>query len=180
MDALLPAAAELLELAQKYRALIALRAQKDGTPTQASRGTLQALAARHPGCLRELDTLGPPELERRARAAESAAAGGDREPWMAWIWAYHHLMRATLTTRRALGRGPLQPERLAALAAEASRLSGFVLGDDFVRAVAAPPQRRLGVLVLERLGRLFGQSPARIADTLFPRRRPPPYTLEEP
>src|SRR3954470_17992695 len=171
-----PAAAELLELAEKYRTLAGLRAQKDGTPAQAGRATLQALAARHPGCLRELDTLGAPEIERRARAARAAAAGGPREPWMAWIWAYHRLMRATLATKQALGRdrSGAGPE----LAAEAERIAGFPLDAAFVQAVAAPPQRRLAVLVLERLGQLFGAPPATIADTLSPRRRPAPYTLE--
>jgi hypothetical protein len=178
MDPPWPAPAELLELAEKYRTLAALRAQKDGTSVQAGRTTLQALAARHPGCLRELDTLGAPELERRARAAEAAAGGGAREPWMAWIWAYHRLMRATLATRRALGRAPL-PDDIAPLAVEAERIAGFPLDDGFVPAVAAPPQGRLGVAVLERLGRLYAESPAVIAGALFPRRRPSPYTLEE-
>jgi hypothetical protein len=180
MDPPSPAAAELLELAEKYRTLAALRAQKDGTPAQAGRATLRALAARHPGCLRELDTLGGPELDRRARTAEAAAAGGPREPWMAWIWAYHRLMRATLATRRALGRGPAAPDQVAALAVEAQRIAGFPLDGGFVPAVAAPPQGRLGVAVLERLGRLFAESPAAIADALFPRRHPAPYTLEDP
>jgi hypothetical protein len=85
-----------------------------------------------------------------------------------------------LATRRALGRGPADPERAGPLAAEAERLAGFPLDEGFVGAVAAPPQGRLGVAVLERLGRLFGESPAVIAGALFPRRRPSPYTLEEP
>jgi hypothetical protein len=180
MDPPSPAAADLRELAEKYRALAGLRAQKDGSPAQAGRATLQALAARHPGCLRELDTLGGPELERRASAAAAAAAGASLEPWMAWVWAYHRLMRATLDTKRALGRGRPHPDRLPALIAEAERIAGFPLGAGFVEAVAAPPQRRLGVVVLQLLGQLFGHPPALIADSLFPRRRPAPYTLEEP
>jgi hypothetical protein len=99
---------------------------------------------------------------------------------MAWIWAYHRLMRATLATRRALGRGPLRPEQVAPLAAEAERIAGFPLDGGFVPAVAAPPQGRLGVAVLERLGRLYAEAPAVIAGALFPRRRPAPYTLEDP
>ncbi|HXU80213.1 MAG TPA: hypothetical protein VN914_02375 [Polyangia bacterium] len=172
-----PTAADLGELAEKYRALAVLRAHRDGPQGQAGRATLQALAARHPGCLRELDTLGAPELERRASVTEAAAAGAATEPWMAWIWAYHRLMRATLATKRALGRGKLRAEAIPALAADATLIAGLPLDEAFVRAVAAPPQRRLGVAVLQLLGSLFGEPPARIAATLFPRRRPPPYTL---
>jgi hypothetical protein len=177
MDPPSPAAAELLELAEKYRTLAGLRAQKDGGPVQATRAILQPLAARFPGCLRELDTLGSPELERRARAAEAAAADGAREPWMAWIWAYHRLMRAALTTKRAVARAPLDPGQIEALAVQAEHLAGFPLGGAFVRAVAAPPQGRLGVMVLEQLAAVFGAPAAAIADALFPRRRPAPYTL---
>jgi hypothetical protein len=180
MDPPSPAAAELRELADKYRALAQLRGRRDGGGAPAGAPTLRALAAKHPGCLRELDTLGLGELERRACAADAAAEGGAREPWMAWIWAYHRLMRAALATKRALGGAPPPPDRMTALAAEAQRLAGFALEARFVTEVAAPPQGRLAVLVLRRLGDLFAQPPRTIADTLFPPRRPPPYTLEEP
>jgi hypothetical protein len=172
------AAAELQELGEKYRTLAGLRDQRDGG-AQASRGTLRDLAARYPGCLRELDTLGAKEIARRAGAAGAAAAGGPREPWMAWIWTYHRLMRAALATKRALGRGRPRPQQLPALAEQARALAGLPLDDAFVLAVVAPPQRRLGVAVLRLLGELYGQPPALIADALFPARRAAPYTLEE-
>jgi hypothetical protein len=172
-----PDAAALLELAEKYRTLVALRAQRDTSDARTTRAVLRELADRHPGCLRELDTLGAVELERRAAAATAAAAGGPTEGWMSWIWAYHRLMRATLSTKRALGRGRPRPERLPALAAEAARIAGVPLDTAFVLAVASPPQRRLGVVVLQMLGALFAVPPAEIAARLFPARRPPPYHL---
>jgi hypothetical protein len=183
-----PDAAALQELAAKYQALAALRARRDaGTAdpeagTAAARAALRALAERHPGCLRELDTLGAAELERRARVVAAAAGAGPRENWMAWIWAYHRLMRATLGVRRALGRTRLSsrgadPAVRARLLEEASRTAGWPLDDAFVAEVAAPPQRRLGVVVLARLAAMFGVPAREIAQTLFPPRRPPPYSF---
>jgi hypothetical protein len=179
MDPPSPAAADLLDLADKYAALARLRGQRDGGDVQADRAMLRGLAARYPGCLRELDTLGAQEITRRARAAQEAGAGGPREPWMAWIWTYHRLMAAALATKRAIGRGRPRPEELPTLAARAREVSGLPLDDAFVQEVATPPQRRLGVAVLRLLGALFGQPPTLVAQTLFPARRPAPYTLEE-
>jgi hypothetical protein len=179
MDPPSPAAADLLDLAEKYAALARLRGQRDGGDGQADRTTLRGLAARYPGCLRELDTLGAEEITRRARAAREAGAGGTREPWMAWIWTYHRLMAAALATKRAIGRGRPRPEELATLAARAREVSGLALDEAFVQEVAAPPQRRLGVAVLRLLGTLFAEAPTVIAQVLFPARRPAPYTLEE-
>lgn len=181
MEAPGPDPDELRALAAKYRVLSALRARRDAdvTALATSRATLRELAARHPGCLRELDTLGPEELRRREDAAMAAAAGGPLEPWMRWIWAYHRLMRATLACKRALGRRPPREDQLDALVAEARRIAGFALDADFVRAVAAPPQRRLGVIVFRRLAALYGRPAAEIAAALFPPRRASPYKLEE-
>jgi hypothetical protein len=176
MDAPAADAAALRALAAKYRTLVALRARRDdASPAHADRDQLRALAARHPGCLRELDTLGAVELARRADAAEAAAAGGEKAAWMDWIWAYHQLMRGALETKRALAHGAAD---LAPLAAEASRVSELPFDRDFVRAVAAPPQGRLAVLVLRRLGQLFSTPAETIAAQLFPTRRPSPYTLD--
>jgi hypothetical protein len=176
MDGPVADAAALRALAAKYRTLLALRARRDADQPQAGRDELRALAARHPGCLRELDTLGAVELSRRAEAAEAAAGGGARAEWMDWIWSYHQLMRAALDTKRALAGPRADPDRLAA---EATRVSGLSLGGDFVRAVAAPPQGRLAVLVLRRLGHLFATPAEAIAARLFPTRRPSPYTLDD-
>jgi hypothetical protein len=178
MDPPGPDGGALRELAEKYRLLAELRARRDRGEAAPGRATLQALAGPFPGCLRELDTLGPAELERRAAAATTAAGGGAREPWMAWIWAYHRLMRAALACKRSIGRGEFGTGQAAALAEEARRLAGFSLDETFVRAVARPPQGRLGPVVLAQLGALFAQPPATIAAALFPTRRPSPYNLQ--
>jgi hypothetical protein len=86
-------------LVRKYGALAKLRARRDEGGAPATRGELRSLAGEFPGCLRELDTLGPDELARRAVAVAAAAAGAIREPWMAWIAAYHALMRDALAAR---------------------------------------------------------------------------------
>lgn len=96
-------------LARKYRALVALRARRDGGGAPATRAELRTLAREFPGCLRELDTLGPAELGRRAAAAAAAAAGGAREAWMDWIASYHALMAEALAAR-ARGEGGRAPE----------------------------------------------------------------------
>jgi hypothetical protein len=178
-----PTADDLRALAEKYRALAELRAHRDLSPAAdprapGSRAALRTLAERHPGCLRELDTLGAAAIEQRAAAAAAAADGGALETWMAWIWAYHRLMRASLAVKRLLGRGRLREGApLAALLAEAERVAGWPLDASFVRAVADPPQRRLGVVVLNLLGELYGDAPSAIGDVLFPKRRPSPYVL---
>jgi hypothetical protein len=156
-----PPAPDLAALARKYRALAALRARRDdaaaGAP--ASRAELRALATEFPGCLRELDTLGRAELERRAAACDAAARGaGGMESWMDWIDAYHALMRAALRVRRGERPAPeIDPELEA--------------------AVKAPPEGRVSPVVLRRLAARFGVPAATIAGALFPARRPPPYRL---
>src|SRR3954470_18696341 len=104
-----PAPETLDALAGKYRALLALRTRRDQGGAPATRAELRALAARFPGCLRELDTLGGDELARRAAAATAAAAGGTCEPWMDWIAAYHALMSDALAAR-ARGEAVDAPE----------------------------------------------------------------------
>jgi hypothetical protein len=99
----------LAALARKYGALAELRARRDGGGAPATRDELRALAAEFPGCLRELDTLGPDELARRAVAVAAAAAGAVREPWMDWIAAYHELMTEALGAR-ARGETVVAPE----------------------------------------------------------------------
>ncbi|HXJ23527.1 MAG TPA: hypothetical protein VMT03_25150 [Polyangia bacterium] len=91
--------ARLEALARKYAALVALRSRRDGDGPAATRAELRALAAEFPGALRELDTLGAAELARRADACAAALAGEIQEPWMAWIDAFHTLMRGALERR---------------------------------------------------------------------------------
>jgi len=175
-----PGADELNALARKYRTLVALRARRDQQPPAETQSqaqphsppppsepktpaaVLRSLAREFPGCLRELDTLGAAELARRAaRVAEAAAGGTATEPWMAWIARYHRLMRAALAIRRAGGHPS----------------DGAQMDAGFVADVMAPPDGRLGIVVLRRLARDFGVPAREIAAALFPVRRPSPYEL---
>jgi hypothetical protein len=154
------AAVDARTLARKYAALVELRRRRDGGGDPSGGGALRALAAEFPGCLRELDTLGLPELERRALVTAAASHdAGAREPWIEWIAAYHELMRAALALR--------DPARAGAVTVDAA----------FAAAVRAPPHGRLAVVVLRALSVRFAVPAATISATLFPARRPPPYTL---
>jgi hypothetical protein len=191
--------AELGALARKYRALCALRARRDRAaaseagaqpPAAAAanaRRKLRTLAREFPGCLRELDVLGAEELIRRRDAAARAARGGATEPWMSWIGAYHALMRATLHVKARLAARPRAGGRRATyvgeedarpLAEEASRIAAVEVDVTFIRAVAAPPQGRLGIVVMRRVATLFGEPAALVARALFPVRRPSPYSYD--
>lgn len=173
--------AELRELSTKYQALAVLRARRDAGNDAPSRADLRRLAALHPGCLRELDTLGADEILRRARALEAAADGAPTEAWMAWIVSYHRLMRAALAVKKNVGAtrrdAPLDDQRVAALVETARAASGLPLTAAWIDAAARPPQGRLGVLVLRTLGEAFGVPADTIAAALFPARRRSPYTL---
>jgi hypothetical protein len=163
-------------LARKYDALVELRRRRDAGGGAAGGGALRALAAEFPGCLRELDTLGLPELERRARAAEAAAAGAPAEPWVAWIAAYHALMRGALAVRDP-ARAKTIRGNPAALATLASAAGGLAVDETFVAAVLEPPGGRVGVVILRAVAARFDIPAATIAAALFPARRPSPYAL---
>ena len=127
---------------------------------------LRSLAREFPGCLRELDTLGAGRAGAPGGAGGGGGGGGAAtEPWMSWIARYHSLMRAALAIRRAGGSAAEDPsDRAEADAA-------------FVADVMAPPDGRLGIVVLRRLARDFGVPAKGIAAALFPLRRPSPYEL---
>jgi hypothetical protein len=154
-------------LARKYDALVSLRRRRDAGGDPAGGGALRALAAQFPGCLRELDTLGLTELERRARLCSDDAAPA--EPWMAWIAAYHALMRGAFAVRAS--------DEPRSHSAAASQAAGFAVDEAFVAAVLAPPEGRVGVVVLRALAARFAVPAATIAATLFPARRASPYAL---
>jgi hypothetical protein len=187
-------AVELAALARKYRVMAELRRTlpahpiADGEPpagtarsfadqraanaldeTPEQKGALRDLAAEFPGALRELDTLGSDEIERRRAALDAAAAGGAVAPWMAWMHGYHALMRAALAIKRRLAAGRTLDEHARA---EIAAQSGAAVDDDLVRAVAAPPHGRLNVVVFERLGALHGEPAKKIWDALYPPRAP--------
>lgn len=152
------------DLRRKYDLLIALR---EGT-RPGSRETLRALATEFPGALRELDALPLNALRTRRAAVDEAPP----PPWVAWIGAYHGLMRVTLALKRAVpARADLEVSRVTELAAAASGAWGETLDGAFVRAVQRPPQGRLGPLVFDALGARFGVTPAVIWQALFPTAR---------
>jgi hypothetical protein len=163
-------------LARKYAALVDLRRRRDEGGDPDGGGALKALAAEFPGCLRELDTLGASELERRALACAAVARGEAlAEPWMAWIAAYHALLRGAFAVRAPAAAEDL--DALEALAARATVAAGLTLDTAFVAAVLSPPGGRVGVVVLRALAALFGVPAPTIAAALFPVRRPSPYAL---
>jgi hypothetical protein len=175
-------------LARKYRQLLRWRLARDaaatGTPAgraaswagagsePATRPAMRALAEEFPGCLRELDRLGAPELARRAellaeattepvakREAEAKEAEAEAEEWIGWIWTYHRLVAAALVARsRRASPSPeddaLPPSFLAA----------------FVRASRAPAGGRLSQVAIAFVARHSGATAADVAATLFPAR----------
>jgi hypothetical protein len=185
-----PTPTELEDLAIKYESLVRLRAGRDedangtnGTDNgnghnQTARELLRELSRRFPGSLRELDTLGLLELQRRAKVARAAAAGGTREPWMAWILAFHRLTAAALLIKRdnaARRRGRAVNER--ASRKQAAEVARFNLDPPLVAALIHPPGGRLAPVVLSELARRFAVQPRALAETLFPSRRRRAETL---
>jgi hypothetical protein len=166
-----PSPAELAALADKYDALVRLRARRDSGGPEVSREELRDLARRFPGSLRELDTLGPAELARRARAARAALAGAPGETWMVWISTFHRLMAAALLVKGdpSLGRERTVEETLAS---RAEARAGFPLERTLLETFARPPTGRLAPLVIAELARRFGVSAEEVRGCLFPRRRP--------
>jgi hypothetical protein len=174
---------------------------------RANRAALKALAEEFPGALRELDLLGLPEIKRRIgrltppglrRGQRAAKRAGQNwlseraasrltdnqdlksDRWIAWILAYHSLMRAALVTKRTLGRARPSPTAVDQLAKTATTIAGVRLDESFVHDVARPPGGRLAIVVLRAVARRFDVSPVRVSATLFPPRRPAPYQLESP
>jgi hypothetical protein len=176
-----PTATELLSLAEKYEALVDLRSARDRDAASGAlsvRDTLRMLSRSFPGSLRELDTLGLLELQRRARAARAAAAGGRREPWMAWILAFHRLTAAALLIKRdhaARRRG--RPGSEQGARSRASELARFGIEPALAQTFIQPPGGRLTPIVLRELALRFAIEPRALAETLFPARRRRAETL---
>jgi hypothetical protein len=85
---------------------------------------------------------------------------------MAWLHAYHGLMRAALALKRR-GARPADEAGLAAIAADCQ----VTIDSAFAARVAAPPHGRLMVVVFDRLSELFAIPPKVLWDTLFPPRK---------
>jgi hypothetical protein len=111
--------------------------------TVADRASMRALATEFPGALRELDRLGAVELERRVMVLSRSTAGEDvdDEPWMAWIVAYHELMRQVLADKRA-GTGARAPDGRASIGVLRALEARFGLPAEEIGAALFPPRRR--------------------------------------
>jgi len=158
-------------LLRKYRLLARWRRAKDLSVTGAGDGSdgaepaaMRALAEEFPGALRELDLLGLRELERRAACLAAwtdvdarDADLGLLEPWLAWIAAYHTLMRLALALRSATPPDVTTPTPPA--------------DEAFLRDVRRPPAGRLSSAVLQALARHFQRPAEDIRAALFPPRR---------
>jgi hypothetical protein len=184
-------------LLRKYQVLAKWREAKDlGAGARTSTGTstpdpdgdapdrkaLRSLAIEFPGALRELDVLGLPEIlnriEQLSRPANLASSHQPTDAWIAWIAAYHALMRAALVAKRAHGRARrLAAKAMPELLDAAGTAAGIPIEASFVRAVVRPPDGRLAIVVLGAMARHFKVPATEISTTLFPPRRPPPYTL---
>jgi hypothetical protein len=120
----------------------------------ADREAMRALATEFPGVLRELDRLGAVEIERRVSvlsrleasgADDSDSDGGDDggdEPWIAWIVAYHELMRQVLADKRA-GTAARAPEGRASIGVLRALEARFGLPAEEIGAALFPPRRRV-------------------------------------
>lgn len=159
-----PAAVEAL--ARKYRAICALRVDASEDPREAMR----ALAAAHPGALRELDELPLALVEERLAVLERCVAQGRSPPrWARALLGYHGWMRAALGLKRRFRRDadaarawiareyqPL-PDEPAREALDAS-----------VESILRPPEGRLSRWVLQRVATELGEAAAVIEAEAFP------------
>lgn len=160
-------------LLRKYRQLATWRRARDRDPDAAvDRAALRALALEFPGALRELDTLGEAELDRRIQSLEAPVGLEPVETWMVWIVTYHRWMRAALDVKARLGgRRRVDEATRRALSAAASQAAGVPVDGAFVDAIAHPPHGRLSQLVLAHVARTLDAPSVALANTLFPPRR---------
>ncbi|MDI1483113.1 hypothetical protein [Polyangium sp. y55x31] len=167
-----PSHEALLALESKYAAIAELRRARDRGEPIPERAVFKALAERFPGALHELDTLPLDVVDARLAAIRAVVAGGEIEPWMAWMASYHALLRAGLHIRiRTTKDRTRGAERASELAADASSHAGIEVDVAFVHATLRPPKGRLVGVVYTRLEALFGEPASSIRATLFPRLR---------
>ncbi len=152
-------------LAEKYRALIALRTR----PGPEERSRLRSLAARWPGALRELDTRTDASLGEQLASIESALGGVTAVPDACAVQlAFHGWMRFALALRAA-GARDLEAARAFAQR-YAPSLPGdpprAALDDDRLARLLRPASGRFSLAARALLGRpeldldlvLFGAS----------------------
>lgn len=181
-------AAALAALARKYAVLAKWRRARDEGREGPTAVGLRRMATRFPGSLRELDTLGLAELERRAESAEAAARTSKRsarapDDWMLWIATVHALLRAVLAWRRQHGRAQAAPGLRAGkrpfragtdlgLTQRVRAGTGLMLTEREVARLLAPPSGRTLPVVLDLVARKYHVEPGALARRLFPSRLP--------
>jgi hypothetical protein len=180
-------AADRAALLRKYRVLAKWRRARDARadrqgqlPSHLDRAALRALSSEFPGALRELDVLGLPEILRRIKCLMRPAdrRAEEKDAWIAWIAAYHGMMRAALIAKRTSGRARrLAADAMPAIVRATTMAAGVPIDDGFLLAVARPRGGRLAVVVLDALSARFNVPATLISTTLFPIRRPSPYGL---
>ncbi len=166
-----PTRDQLTLLESKYAEILALRQARDRGEPMPEKHVFKALAERFPGVLRELDTLPLEVVENRLLALRAAGVDGPIEPWMAWMSAYHALVRVALSIKlRTAKRQELSPDRLIFLARTAGTEVGFGVDEQFVMEVARPRAGRINAVVMARLETMFGVPEMEIRKALFPGR----------
>lgn len=147
----------LAELGEKYRTLLAWRAQKQRDGSEPERAAFRALARRFPGALRELEVLSSETLERRALELE-ACARGEREAalWMLAIESFHRWMRVAL---RVKARSHYSSPDEAAASHDAA----------FVQRLLARDTNRLRPVVIERVAVELNVEPSVVAHIVLQR-----------
>jgi hypothetical protein len=166
-----PTREELIALHGKYVQIEELRRARERGEAVPERAVFKALAEQFPGVLRELDSLPMSVIEARRQALSRVLAGETIESWMAWMAAYHTLMRTALWIKLRTAKHPdVNAERAAQLVRGVEREFGFGVDEQFVVDVARPRTGRINVVVLERLEKLFGVSANEIRREIFGKR----------
>lgn len=166
-----PTREELALLDAKYAQIEALRLSRERSEPLPERAVFKALSERFPGALRELDTLPMDVVAKRRQMLGEAIAGGAIAPWMAWMVAYHALLRAALWIKLRTANTPDVPsERIESLVRGVSGEFELDVDVQFVMDVVRPHAGRLNAVVLHRLELVFGVPAVDIRAALFPRR----------
>ena len=167
-----PTRDELLALEAKYVQMESLRQARERGEPIPERMVFKSFAERFPGVLRELDTLPMDAITSRRQALGVAVSGGVVEPWMAWMVAYHGLMRAALWIKIRTAKQPdVTQERMVFLLRVITSEFGFGVDESFILDVVRPRAGRLNAVVLGRLEVMFGVSVVELRKGLFGGRR---------
>lgn len=166
----------LEDLRAKYAEMLTMRLEhaSGDEDVEAVRERMNALAARYPGALREIDRLELPEIRRRITALDDVLAlraGAVVEPWMEAVALFHALSRGALVAKRWLrGRkrvdAGLEQQFAESLPALEFPEDTRQWGGDLAR-LAAPPGGRWTTLVFARVGGALGVSERQARQLVF-------------